>query len=180
MLHTHEVSSSNLLGPTSTARRIPRRAAFVSQSICKESQRFIPLLQQPFDQILMKWLHNLLKGASLTTALFIFQACYGVPDAWTDEYVGDSTPMSFALVSNETGNPIEGIQITGSTSKGGREWLLGTTGPEGKCRVDLPYIENVPGPFLRFEDPNGHYAAKDTSFMDLRDREILIGLDNNQ
>ena len=27
----------------------------------------------------MKWLHNILKGASLTGALFVFQACYGVP-----------------------------------------------------------------------------------------------------
>lgn len=27
----------------------------------------------------MKWLHNILKGASLTGALFVFQACYGMP-----------------------------------------------------------------------------------------------------
>ena len=27
----------------------------------------------------MKWLHNLLKGMSLTAALFVFQACYGTP-----------------------------------------------------------------------------------------------------
>jgi hypothetical protein len=26
-----------------------------------------------------KWIHRALKGASLTTALFIFQACYGTP-----------------------------------------------------------------------------------------------------
>lgn len=26
-----------------------------------------------------KWLHRALKGASLTTALFVFQACYGTP-----------------------------------------------------------------------------------------------------
>ena len=29
----------------------------------------------------MRWLHNLLKGASLTGALFVFQACYGTPEA---------------------------------------------------------------------------------------------------
>ena len=28
----------------------------------------------------MKWLHNLLKGMSLTAALFVFQACYGTPE----------------------------------------------------------------------------------------------------
>ena len=26
-----------------------------------------------------KWLHRALKGASLTAALFVFQACYGTP-----------------------------------------------------------------------------------------------------
>ena len=26
-----------------------------------------------------KWIHRILKGASLTTALFVFQACYGTP-----------------------------------------------------------------------------------------------------
>ena len=26
-----------------------------------------------------KWIHRALKGASLTTALFVFQACYGTP-----------------------------------------------------------------------------------------------------
>ena len=27
----------------------------------------------------MKWLHHLLRGVSLTAALFVFQACYGSP-----------------------------------------------------------------------------------------------------
>ena len=29
----------------------------------------------------MKWLRHLLRGASLTAALFVFQACYGTPPA---------------------------------------------------------------------------------------------------
>jgi len=33
----------------------------------------------------MKWLHNLLKGLSLTAALFVFQACYGTPGGWEPE-----------------------------------------------------------------------------------------------
>jgi len=28
-----------------------------------------------------KWIHHVLKGASLTAALFVFQACYGTPPA---------------------------------------------------------------------------------------------------
>ena len=34
----------------------------------------------------MKWLHNLLKGLSLTAALFVFQACYGTPPGYPDEF----------------------------------------------------------------------------------------------
>jgi len=33
----------------------------------------------------MKWLHNLLKGISLTGALFVFQACYGTPQTTPPE-----------------------------------------------------------------------------------------------
>jgi hypothetical protein len=29
--------------------------------------------------VMRKWIHRALKGASLTTALFVFQACYGTP-----------------------------------------------------------------------------------------------------
>lgn len=34
----------------------------------------------------MKWLHNLLKGLSLTAALFVFQACYGTPPGYPEDY----------------------------------------------------------------------------------------------
>jgi hypothetical protein len=33
----------------------------------------------------MKWLRNILKGVSLTAALFVFQACYGAPQAPEEE-----------------------------------------------------------------------------------------------
>ncbi len=33
-----------------------------------------------------KWLHRALKGASLTTALFVFQACYGTPPGLPEEF----------------------------------------------------------------------------------------------
>ena len=34
----------------------------------------------------MKWIHNLLKGMSLTAALFVFQACYGTPPGYPDDF----------------------------------------------------------------------------------------------
>ena len=58
-----------------------------------------------------------------------------------------------------------------------RENALGVTGADGRCRVEIPYFRNVEGPYLRFEDPSGQFAAKDTTLADLRDRDIVIKLD---
>ena len=126
----------------------------------------------------MKILHNILKGASLTGALFVFQACYGMPQSPLYED-GGLAPMSFSLVSRTTGEPLEGIQVKGGSWKRDmdREESLGVTGEDGRCRVEIPYLRNVEGPFLRFEDPSGQFAAKDTTLADLRDRDIVIKLD---
>ena len=129
----------------------------------------------------MKFLHNLLKGASLTGALFVFQACYGMPQTpLMDE--GGVAPMSFSLVSHDTGEPLEGIRIKGGTWERSREGeeLLGVTDASGRCRVEIPYARNLKGPYLRFEDPQGAFAVKDTTLADLRDRDIVIKLDSVQ
>ena len=121
----------------------------------------------------MKWLHNLLKGASLTGALFVFQACYGTPQLPMMEY--GVAPMTISLVSRTTGEPLEGIQV--SVRNHSDENILGTTDADGRCRVDIPYSRNVVGPVLAFEDPQGQYVPKDTTLADLRDREIIITMD---
>ena len=129
----------------------------------------------------MKILHNLLKGASLTGALFVFQACYGMPQ--DDRYLeGGLAPMSFSLVSRTTGEPLEGIHVKGGSMKRDMdgEDALGITGADGRCRVDIPYLRHMEGPYLRFEDPSGKFAAKDTTLADLRDRDIVIKLDSVQ
>lgn len=121
----------------------------------------------------MKWLHNLLKGISLTGALFVFQACYGSPkDPMWD--MGDAR-MSFSVVSHETGEPLEGVKVSQTDYGGHRE--LGTTGTDGKCSVQFQYQKNYRGPYLRFEDADGLYAVKDTVLDDLRFREIVIKMD---
>ena len=129
----------------------------------------------------MKFLHNLLKGASLTGALFVFQACYGIPQTPLMAEGGEA-PMTFSLVSRATGEPLEGIRIKGGTWKQdmNREDVLGITDANGRCRVGIPYYRNQDGPFIRFEDPQGAFIAKDTTLVDLRDREIVIKLDSVQ
>ena len=127
----------------------------------------------------MKWLHNLLKGASLTGALFVFQACYGMPEPPLYEEAGEA-PMSFSLVSKSTGEPLEGIRIGSNATINRKEGMIerGITDAQGKCRVYIPYRRNIEGPFVFFEDPEGHYSDKDTVLLDLREREIRIELDS--
>ena len=38
----------------------------------------------------MKWLRKLLKGMSLTAALFVFQACYGTPAGYPDDFFDEN------------------------------------------------------------------------------------------
>lgn len=41
----------------------------------------------------MKWLHNLLKGMSLTACLFVFQACYGTPPGYPEDFFDPETEV---------------------------------------------------------------------------------------
>ena len=124
----------------------------------------------------MKWLHNLLKGASLTGALFVFQACYGIQQG--PLYVHDVAPMNFTLLSHETGLPVEGVRVL--VNEWGTIRMLGQSDAEGRCHVEIPYVRNEEGPFLTFEDPQGFFQPKDTSLVDLREREIVVKLENIQ
>jgi len=48
----------------------------------------------------MKWLHKLLKGMSLTAALFVFQACYGTPAGYPDAWEETAGTVAEAPVSD--------------------------------------------------------------------------------
>ena len=125
----------------------------------------------------MKWLHNLLRGFSLTGALFVFQACYGMPEP-PDYEETEFAPMSFSVVSHTTGAPVEGIRISGSAISRDYGMLsLGVTDENGKCLVQIPYRRDLSDPVLVFEDRSGNYATKDTTLADLSQREILIKMD---
>ncbi|MBR3031003.1 MAG: hypothetical protein IKH93_07640 [Bacteroidales bacterium] len=127
----------------------------------------------------MKLFRNLLKGLSLTSALFVVQACYGTPQPSMFGEGGEA-PMSFSLVAEDTGEPLEGIVISANRVEGQNKYELGITDADGKCRTTIPYMRNLEGPFLKFEDPEGKYSAKDTVIADLRDREILIRLEQKR
>ena len=127
----------------------------------------------------MKWLHNILKGASLTGALFVFQACYGIPQPalWEEDGIAS---MSFSLVSRATGKPLEGIEIWGHLGRDNVDHQLGVTDAKGQCRLELYYQRNFESPRLVFIDPQEQYAVKDTTLADLRDRVVTVKLDTVQ
>lgn len=121
----------------------------------------------------MKWLHNLLRGISLTGALFVFQACYGTPQDPFDER--GTADLTFSVISAETGVPLPGIHILVRQSERMKDWLeYGMTGEDGRAMLHIPYERNAKGPFVRFQDQNGQLATKDTVFYDLQPREIVI------
>lgn len=125
----------------------------------------------------MKLLHKIAKGASLTGALFVLEACYGVPEPAIYQESGEA-PMTFRLEDRATGSPLGGVQILAS---GSAYWYdqepLGVTADDGTCRVNLPYVRNMEGPFIHFADTAGHYQPKDTTLADLRDRTVVVKLD---
>ena len=56
------------------------------------------------------WIRNLVGGLSFTTALFVFQACYGTPqDFGLDVFVEGK------VVSGTTGKPIQGIKVSAAS-----------------------------------------------------------------
>ena len=55
-----------------------------------------------------KWLRNLLKGVSLTAALFVFQACYGTPVAMP-ETVDENTELVEESEGEDVAEPVQGV-----------------------------------------------------------------------
>lgn len=105
----------------------------------------------------MKLLRKILKGASLTTALFVFQACYGTPD-WLHEESAE-----FRVVSVEDGSPLDGIAIKSrAQANDNLDWILaGYTDESGAAQVYFGYTD-YDKPQFRFESEDGEYVVKDT------------------
>ena len=119
----------------------------------------------------MKWLHNLLKGLSLTTALFVFQACYGTPEWFHDN------ALPFKVVDARTGDPLEGVDISSRVQAAENlDWIpCGVTNAEGEAFVRFGIMEGA-NPQFRIEAAGTDYLVKDTVLTDLSHHLVEIKL----
>jgi hypothetical protein len=95
------------------------------------------------------WIRNILKGSALTASLFIFQACYGPARGW------DTVNIGFQTV-NESGIGISGIKVEM------RDQSI-VTDSDGNGYFTIPYGFGSGDVTLKFTDPQGKYASRDTT-----------------
>ena len=86
-----------------------------------------------------RWFRNFLKGCSLTTALFIFQACYGTGPGYQRNLAEQE--FSFEVTDNE-GNPISNAKIYAKLDESAvYKANKAFPGPSGKALVVLDKAE---------------------------------------
>jgi putative lipoprotein (rSAM/lipoprotein system) len=123
-----------------------------------------------FDKIIEKlkmkinWIRKLLRGLSLTTAMFVFQACYGPPqDFGADVYVRG------LVKSKKTGEPIQGIKVSVADNP---QYVY--TNNDGSFSF---YTETADSCKIMFEDidsnQNGAFNNKDTILTNISDEVYL-------
>lgn len=110
-----------------------------------------------------KWFRNIIGGLSLTSVLFVFQACYGTPQDFDFDLL-----IEGQVKSEATGLPIQGIQV--SVNNGQFE----KTNPDGQFQF---WTERFDTLSISFEDidsvQNGEYQQKDTVITDVPDSIYL-------
>ena len=118
----------------------------------------------------MKWLHRILKGLSFSTALFVFQSCYGTPMMYTE--------LEFHVVSAEDGAPVPGAKVQMRLGYGSGKWhRMNDTDEYGNAHVYINSKDYFPecAEFL-FDASDRNLAVKDTLLTDLSMRSIDIQL----
>jgi hypothetical protein len=113
------------------------------------------------------WIRKIIGGLSLTTAMFVFQACYGPPQDF-----GLDMLIKGQVKSKTSGLPIEGIKVSVADSI-----QYDFTDYEGKFSF---YTEITDSLNILFEDidstQNGLYVNKDTLISDYED-EIYLDIE---
>lgn len=109
----------------------------------------------------LRWLFGSLTATSL---MFVFQACYGMPN---DEFL---ICIQGQVVSERTGQPIPNIEVK---SLANTATVL--TDEQGYFDIDIPFLEDLGLSFRDIDQAeNGRYATLDTVFKDYSGESVLI------
>lgn len=107
----------------------------------------------------MKLVRKILKGVSLTAAMFVFQACYGPMEDYYD------TKVTFHVVAEDTGEPLQDVRIwaqelnnSDSADIGNQRHLAEYTDGNGFATVWI-YDDLIR---YSFEDKDSLYVPVDT------------------
>ena len=122
-----------------------------------------------------KWVNNIFKGLCLTSALFVFQACYGTPQDFGQDFY-----IKGVVKSKKTGEPILGIKVSVGSSYhlGQVVWqLFEETDESGNFSF---YHHETDKIYVLFEDVDStdgnNYARKDTSIT-VRNSEVILNVE---
>ena len=109
----------------------------------------------------MKILHHILRGSTLATALFIFQACYGMPPSFERGGLYEAT----IKVTDGKGAPLQGVKLYARNSDMA-EFIADPviSDEEGMIQFEMAFPLENPGIEMRFEAEG--YAVKDTTIQD--------------
>jgi hypothetical protein len=106
-------------------------------------------------------IRKLIGGLSFTTALFVFQACYGTPQDF-----GLDVNIEGLVKSKKTGEPIKGIKVSIADNP-----QYQYTNEDGSFSL---YTETAETCKIKFEDidsnQNGAFIDKDTILKNIVDR----------
>lgn len=110
------------------------------------------------------WIRKIVGGLSLTSAMFVFQACYGTPQDF-----GLDLLIEGQVKAKTSGLPIKGIKVSVADNM-----QYEITDEEGKFSF---YTEMLEGLTLQFQDidsmQNGLYYDKDTVLTELGEKVSL-------
>jgi hypothetical protein len=99
------------------------------------------------------WIRGIIGGLSFTTALFVFQACYGTP-----QDLGDDILVEGQVKSKVSGLPVKGIKVSVAATQ---QYQM--TDNDGKFSFYTEWGETLT---VRFQDidsaQNGSFMDKDT------------------
>ncbi|MEN8158081.1 MAG: hypothetical protein ABFS10_14105 [Bacteroidota bacterium] len=103
------------------------------------------------------WIRDIIRGMSFTTALFVFQACYG-----TDQPFGEDLLFEGTVTSKSSGIPIEGIRVSMNSV------AAQYTNEQGAYSFYAPTMDQMTMHFRDLDSlDNGFYHDTDTLITDL-------------